>query len=251
MELSCKNKILLIADYGRSGQGWLSYMLSYILNATYIEPYNFLVGTRYTKSDYIFNLTQGNLSDREKTGYSLVVKTHNYPAENFNLPDKVIFLTRDPRDVAVSMHNLHLIHERAVKWNHPRAKIILLFKRYFKIIDYIKTISEWFSYYNGYQKIDHYRVRYEDLLNNTASELGKITTFLGEEANKKIIEDAVGNFSFEKITGRIPGQEDKNNAEFRKGIAGDYKNKMSTLEIFIINNIFKNIIRKSGYEANG
>ena len=39
-----KSNIVLISDFGRSGQGWLSYMLCYILNAQFVEPYNFLNG---------------------------------------------------------------------------------------------------------------------------------------------------------------------------------------------------------------
>jgi hypothetical protein len=55
-------KVILIADYGRSGQGWLSFMLSYILNAKYIEPYDLLKGRWYSSSNqYVINLSQGNL----------------------------------------------------------------------------------------------------------------------------------------------------------------------------------------------
>lgn len=247
MDSIYKSKILLIADYGRSGQGWLSYMLSYILNAPYVEPYNFLVGTKYTKSDHILSLTQGGLPNREKTSYSLVVKTHNYPSKDFNLTDKVLFLIRDPRDVAVSMHNLHLIHERSVGWGHPRAKVTLLFKRYFKIFDYIKTISEWKRYYTAYKKIDHHLVRYEDLLKDTRKELNEVLNFLGESIDKKIIDEGIENFSFEKITGRAQGVEDQNNPEFRKGVSGDYKNKFSKLEKIIINYIFRKILKEANY----
>src|SRR3989344_1123363 len=96
-------KLLLITDYGRSGQGWLSYMLCYILNAKYIETYDFLRGTLYAPKE-TRDLTQGELPGRQETQYSMVIKTHEYPAEVFNLTDKVIFLSRDPRDIAISGH---------------------------------------------------------------------------------------------------------------------------------------------------
>src|SRR3989344_1927089 len=121
-----KSNIVLISDFGRSGQGWLSYMLCYILNAQYVEPYNFLNGKIYSSSEDVIRLTSGNLPGREKTPYNLVVKTHNYPSSEFNLTDKVIFLIRDPRDVAVSMHNLNIIQNKNVGWNHPRAKFFLV-----------------------------------------------------------------------------------------------------------------------------
>src|SRR6185503_18006983 len=121
----------------------LSYMLCYILNARFIEPYDFLGGKVYSASKEVVSLTSGRLPGREKTEYDLVVKTHNYPSAEFNLTNKVIFLIRDPRDVAVSMHNLHLIQQGKVTWRNPRAKLFLTFYKYFKIFDYITTISSW------------------------------------------------------------------------------------------------------------
>src|SRR3989344_7704016 len=242
-----KSNIILVSDFGRSGQGWLSYMLCYILNAQFVEPYNFLNGKKYSASKEVISLTSGNLPGREKTKYNLVVKTHNYPSVEFNLTDKVIFLIRDPRDVAVSMHNLHLIQEKSVNWNHPRAKLILLFNKYFKIFDYLQTISGWARHYLFWHKIPSFLVRYEDLLKNPKNELEGIMIYLGVLAEEKTIIEAIDNFSFEKITGRKPGQEDKNNPEFRKGISGDYKNKFSAVDTLIINNIFKKIIQKNEY----
>ena len=59
-----KSDVLLIADYGRSGQGWLSFMLCYILNATYIEPYDFLKGTESSSSDIMTIAIKSNLTTR-------------------------------------------------------------------------------------------------------------------------------------------------------------------------------------------
>ena len=102
-----QKKVILIADYGRSGQGWLSYMLCYLLNAKYIEPYFFLRGALYTENKALRDITSGDLPNREKTEYSMVIKTHELPAGHLNLTDKVIFLMRDPRDIAVSTYFMY------------------------------------------------------------------------------------------------------------------------------------------------
>src|SRR3989344_6645836 len=99
-----REKVILMADYGRSGQGWLSYMLCFILNAKYVEPYDFLKGMLYTTDERVRSLTSGNLPNRPKSPYLMIIKTHNWPAKNINLTDKIIFLTRDPRDIAVSAY---------------------------------------------------------------------------------------------------------------------------------------------------
>ena len=113
-----KNKKILIADYGRSGQGWLSYMLCYYLNARFIEPYDLLRGRLYSSSDMILKTTEGDLPLREKTAYDLVIKTHEYPAADFKLTNKVIILTRDPKDVAVSAFNRY---KNLSKKENPRS----------------------------------------------------------------------------------------------------------------------------------
>ena len=245
-----KSNIVLISDFGRSGQGWLSYMLCYILNAQFVEPYNFLNGKTYSASKDVISLTSGNLPGREKTKYNLVVKTHNYPSAEFNLTDKVIFLVRDPRDVAVSMHNLHLIQEKSVSWNHPRAKLFLTYYKIFSIGDYLRTIKDWAKHYKIWKNVIACQVRYEDLLNDPKKTLVGILNYLEVQANEKIIQEAINEFSFEKITGRKRGEEDKKNPEFRKGISGDHKNKFSKFDMAVINSLFKGVIKKSGYEIN-
>jgi len=247
MESNYSKKIVLVSDFGRSGQGWLSYMLCYILNAQFVEPYDFLKGHRYSVSSHVFSLTQGDLPEREKTNYSLVVKTHEYPSSRLDLTEKIIFLIRDPRDVAVSMHNLHLIHQKSLGWNHPRAKFFLTFYKYFALFGYLRTIWRWSKHYRAWKSVPSFLVRYEDLLNNEKQTLENILAYLSVTPDEKIIDQAISHFSFEEITGRKRGQEDSNSPEFRKGIAGDHRNKFSKLELKIINFIFKKIIKRTGY----
>lgn len=241
------NKIVLVSDYGRSGQGWLSYMLCYILNARFVEPYNFIQGQKYTSSEHIFSLTQGNLPDRDRTDYSLIVKTHSIFPGQISLTDKVIFLIRDPRDVAISMYGMNLAQERTVGWNHPRAKFSLVFKKYFRLLSYIETIYEWQMHFNSWKDTKKFNVTYEGLLSDPEKSLKDILGYLEVPTNDKVIREAIENFSFQKITGRKNGEENEGSLEFRKGIAGDYKNKFSKTDIRVINFIFKKVIKEAGY----
>ena len=190
MESKSRNKIVLVSDFGRSGQGWLSYMLCYILNAQFIEPYNFLNGKKYSVSEHILDLTQGNLPNRERTNYSLVVKTHNILRSQIDLTDKIILLVRDPRDVAVSMQNLVLINYNKIGWGHPRAKFFLLMEKSFRLLNYIKIILSWKRHYYSWKKSSYYFVRYEDLLVNCQQVLEKILKYLEIQLDEKIIKES-------------------------------------------------------------
>ena len=66
-------------------------------------------------------------------------------------------------------------------------------------------------------------VRYETLLEKTASEIQRLFEFLDLRVNERIIDRAVEKTSFETLAkGRSRGQEDVANF-YRKGITGDWK----------------------------
>jgi len=245
MASNSNGKAILVSDFGRSGQGWLSYMLCYILNAKFIEPYNLLQGREYSSSEDIIRNTKGNLPGREKTQYDFVVKTHNLSGGEINLTDKVIFLTRDPRDVAVSAFYWHKNGAKNAKWKNAKGKIFWTIATKIKIIDYILTAVGWARHYSSWKKVSSFRVRYEDLSSDTKKTLLSILNYIDVSADEKIIEEAIEKFSFEKITGRKKGEERSQNSEFRKGIVGDYKSHFSLLEL----KIFWLICGKSASEA--
>lgn len=259
---------ILIADYGRSGQGWLSYMLCYILNARYIEPYCLLRGIIYSGSKDIIKLTQGNLKDRKPTKYSMVVKTHNYPDPFFSLTDKVILLARDPRDVAVSAHARYNVMNNTGTDVEAGAQKEILIKKTFKIknklrhqiqrwlmtnksYSYFVTAYLWKKYYEVWENIDIcFKVTYEDLSLHPKKTLKNIMEYLEIEVQDEFIEEAIEKFSFENIAKRRKGIEEKDNVAFRKGIVGDYKNKFNRYNLIIFNKICRKVAEKWGYLMN-
>ncbi len=263
------DKIILVADYGRSGQGWLSYMLCYILNAKYIETYCLLRGLAFTDDEYISNLTQGNIPGREKTKYSLIVKTHSHPDPFFSLTNKVILLARDPRDVAVSgyfrnraiaksgtdvnpeLQNKTILRVKPRPLNFMKKSLRQKLKEWLwlkKGTCYLLTAIKWRNFYAAWEHVDLcYKVRYEDLLTDPKKSLSGMLKYLDIEAEDRIIDEAVEKFSFEKLSGRKKGEEQRQNFVYRKGIAGDYKNNFNFFELSIFRKICRDAARKWGY----
>lgn len=260
------DKIILIADYGRSGQGWLSYMLCYILNARYLEPYCLLRGIVYSGKQSILDLTQGNLEGRASSSYSLVVKTHNYPDPYFSLTDKVILLARDPRDVAVSAYArfnvmdktgtdvesgaqkmvvVDKIYKPKQKWRHKLITWLLSNNRlYF----FAATARGWRKFYEMWENINIcYKVTYEALSANPKDTITGILKYLEIEVPSELIDEAIDKFAFEQIAKRKRGEEVKNDVAFRKGIVGDYKNHFSKLALLIFRVRCGKIANKWGY----
>jgi hypothetical protein len=248
-----ESDLLLIADYGRSGQGWLSYMLCYILNATYVEPYDFQKGVKYSTSDVVLRYTRGRLEGREKTKYALVIKTHGYPALNFNLTEKVVYLTRDPRDVAVSWHFMNIANTQGGKNEGPqrfRVKGIKCFARSLlrvKLFSFLLTATMWRKHVAAWQRVNCYHVRYEDVSDNPEKVLCDLLDYLAVPIDLNNVREAVKKFSFENVAKRKQGDERLLNPEFRKGIVGDYKNHMSKFHISLFGMICGKAASKFGY----
>lgn len=255
-------KPVIIAGYARSGQGWLSYMLSYILNAKFIEPYCLLRGIVFSADPYILGLTQGSLDGREKTKYSMIVKTHNLPDNYFSLTDKIIVLARDPRDVAVSALARNITRQKTgtdltkedqtavISRQYSKSKMER-FKNWLwskKIICYLATAIKWKRYYEGWDEIDiSFRVTYEELSLNPYETLLNILDYLEINVSEELVRDAIQKFSFEQLSGRKKGNEDKVNTSFRKGVIGDHKNNFNIMEKKLFQGVCGKIFLKWGY----
>tara|TARA_B100001059_G_C17783579_1_gene555729 strand:+ start:27 stop:818 length:792 start_codon:yes stop_codon:yes gene_type:complete len=253
---------IIIAGYARSGQGWLSYMLSYILNARFIEPYCLLRGIVYSGNPYITGLTQGNLEGREKTKYSMIVKTHNLPDPFFSLTDKVIIVARDPRDVAVSALDRNIARQKTgtdltdedrsvAIVNINRRDLIESIKNWLwskKLICYFFSAYKWRHFYKEWDDVGvSLKVTYEDISLYPKETLCKILKYLEIDINEDLIEEAIQKFSFEVLSGRNKGDEEKGHTSFRKGIVGDYKHNLNSFHNYLIKNTCGKIAKKWGY----
>lgn len=246
-----REKVILMADYGRSGQGWLSYMLCYILNAKYIEPYDFLKGMLYTTDERVRSLTSGNLPGRSKPEYSMIIKTHNWPAKNVNLTDKIIFLARDPRDIAVSAYYRY---KELINLEPPTT----LKERLFYIMSSIRPLSyawtahKWKKFirlWTEHPDIHFYRIKYENLSSHPVETLKEILNYLKVKADDKLIQEAIDNFTFDKMAGREKGKEEVKSMPFRKGIVGDFRNQFSWLELMTFHAIAGKTMKQLGYKT--
>ena len=239
------DETLLVSDFGRSAQGWLSYMLCFILNARFIEPYALMGGSKYSLSDIIEKNTKGRLKGRENSRYSIVVKTHSYPAQQIDLTKSIIYLTRDPRDVAVSYYYMV---KNAIKKGKIDRKLIF---HTIPFLSFIMTAFSWRKHFRSWQNVTCYRLRYEDLRADTFGVISSVLLNFEVNINKNIIEEAIDIFSFENCYGRKRGDEDINNPEARKGQIGDYRNHFTKLQNIIFWMICGKEAKLAGYRFDG
>ena len=90
------SKNLLVAGYPRSGNTWLGLLLCYVLNAKYID-------IQLGDDVRLFDLPD-QWPDREPSDFGKILKTHAIGSQVNVEFDALVYIVRDPRDVAVSFY---------------------------------------------------------------------------------------------------------------------------------------------------
>lgn len=167
--------------------------------------------------------------------------------------NKIILLTRDPRDTVISYYHHHSyrldVFEGTLNdfLHHPQYGIqaICAFNT-----GWLKHAHQ----FNGF-----HTVRYEDFKAASIQTMKVFLNFMGTSRKEKHIQKVIQNNEFSKMqkkekSGELekrfpnrfskPGNIDKNSLKVRKGIAGGYKNSLNEEELKYCDEIME----KYGYD---
>jgi hypothetical protein len=242
------NKRLLVAGFPKSGNTWLGYMLSYLLNAKYTDLH--VPDQPPTGQAWVLQLICGGLD--HESDFSEVNKTHHppYKVQNLQSYDHIIHIIRDPRDVAVSYfffnwYNLPLFRGKKLR---PRLTRITPLRFLIWKTTLLRTAYQWKTHSLSWLSQNVHQVRYEDLVSNSVAELNAICKRLDAPIDNALLNDAIDRFSFNRLSGgRAAGSEDKYHF-FRKGIIGDHKNYFDSADKLMLSLICKKTMRRFQYE---
>ncbi|MEE9439558.1 MAG: sulfotransferase domain-containing protein [Saprospiraceae bacterium] len=167
---------------------------------------------------------------------------------NGNKDNYVISVTRDVRDLAISMI-MYIRYDSIVK-NLPRLKKFMNARTEFgnrKLPDkdyingFIKippfkthVIDHWKRYNDGYEHPNYLLISYEELNRNPLKVVKRISELLGYNFRDNRLNHIVAENTFKKKTKRNPGTGD-NRGFRRKGVVGDWKNYLTPESIKNIN----------------
>ncbi|HSG82326.1 MAG TPA: sulfotransferase domain-containing protein [Gemmatimonadota bacterium] len=248
--LSAFIPIFLVTEYPRSGGTWLSQMLADCLDLPF--PRNRIPLPRES-------LFHG----------------HYPPSRTFRRLPCIFWLVRDGRDVMVSLYHHYLLwNEKNRKWPADILyhRKMLRFEDYEDVRGNLAAFMEfsfthtpsplvkfthpgnWASFNGSWlnQQIipadKLVNVRYEELLNDTATELTRVlTAAAGEPPNPAAVAEVVGKYSFDAQAGRRRGEEDSSSF-LRKGVAGDWRNYFSAEAAQTFDRHAGDILIRLGYE---
>ena len=173
---------IFVVSYFRSGSTWSRFLIGNLIHEN--EPVTFVNIERLVPSIY-------NLPDRALRRLPRVLKSHEcfdprYP--------RVIYVVRDPRDVAVSFY-YYCLKMGVIRDGHTIDDFVDRFLTN-KIVDYADRHGCWQDHVLSWLRLREGKsgfkvVRYEDLLADPVRELANLAPMLGVDPTPSRIERAV------------------------------------------------------------
>jgi hypothetical protein len=179
-----------VVSYPRSGNTWTRFLIA---NLVYPEK-----NVGFTNIEKLIPDTssQSNRS-LKSTPRPRIIKTHEYFDHRYR---KVIYIVRDPRDVALSYYDFQREY-RQIDDAYPLEQYVEDFVQGRLIsIDWgtwAENVSSWI-YTRGKSK-NFLLLRYEDMMQDTTRELTRIAQFFGIEAAATRLQEVIDRSSADRM----------------------------------------------------
>jgi hypothetical protein len=239
---------VFLVSYFRSGSTWSRFLVGNLIQQD--EPISFANVERLVPLIYVF-------PDRVLRRLPRVLKSHEcfdprYP--------RVVYIVRDPRDVAVSFYYYNL-KVRVIPEGYSMDQFVDRFLAA-NVVDYADLVGCWQDHVLSWVRLragtPGFRLlRYEDLLADPARELTNLASFLGIDSTPGRVERAVrlssGSHmqSLEKEQSKqwVSTKDTRQDIPFvREAKSGGWRNKLSARALKTIEDAWGATMQEFGYE---
>jgi hypothetical protein len=251
-----ETKTVLVVGYPKSGNTWLARLVAQLLccpvKGFYQEPEGQEIA----------------IEGLDRVSSIAVYKGHQTAQDLRGLVDEnqIIYIVRDPRDVAVSGANYY--HFSQIIWlSHLLLKIPKIRVFYYRwlsntqrklarMIDSMISGNQrerwlevtWDKHVEGYLCSKSLVISYEDLLENPYEQCVKILQYLGVERSSEYIKSSIQIQSFESVKKKFEQQKDARKSQFLvKGKSGNWKDYLTPEQDLLLQKHFGEIMKKLGY----
>ena len=256
-----RNADALVVSHTKSGRTWLRIMMSYLYRLEYGTPANAIIAFDNLHS---LNRAIPRIYFNRDTRVPTFARDNGYiPVEKGK---KILFLVRDPRDVAVSFyfHVVNRASERELirKGIPQQAKALSLYDFVMhEELGIPRVISHYNRWHDEMASMPHTMVvKYEQLRAEPLATLGEIMRFLDREFSHTQLFKAVEFASFDSLSrkektgffqsGSMRPADPRDAASFkvRRGKVGGYRDYFTEAENQAIDALLRNELKPAyGY----
>jgi len=215
---------IFLVSYPKSGNTWTRFLLANLVHAD--RTVDLRTIERLVPELYINDDVELARAPRPR-----ILKTHNAFDPRYR---RVIYVVRDPRDVAVSY-----FHYAKKMGRSPDDETIEAFVERF-ILGRVDTFGSWGQNVGSWLGAregqgDFIVVRYEDLIEDAMAQLDRIAEFLGQPRDRDRLERAIELSSVDRLRSleskqgkdwKMARHGDANRSFFRSGKSGGWRNEL-------------------------
>jgi hypothetical protein len=247
-QLAVRADDTFIVSYPRSGNTWTRFLIANLLfpdqpvsfaNIERLIPDAEALSSRYMK----------------RLPSPRVIKTHQYFDHRY---PKVLYITRDPRDVLLSYYNFsrkyrHIVDDYPLEnYVHSLVTGTLHATAWGT---WAENVGTWLAARNG--RPTFLLMRYEDLMADTQTELAKVALFFGVDASPEKLHRAIENSSadslreLEKKEGGewVTTKNKRSDIPFiGNAVAGKWRSELPGTAVEEIESAWGNLMTQLGYE---
>lgn len=240
-----------IVSYPRSGNTWTRFLVANLLHPE--QPASFATIERTVPDSEAQSSRYLRTVPRPR-----VIKSHEYFDPRFK---QVIYIVRDPRDVALSYYDFQRKY-RQIPDDYPIRQYVRDFVGgRLSSADWgtwAENVNSWISTRHG--QPGFLLLRYEDMVADTRPELAKMAAFFGIEASPQLLRNTIERSSAERLRDleRTQGSEwvsTKNKRSdipfIRTATAGGWRQKLPADSIAMIEAAWGPVMRNLGYRFAG
>lgn len=235
-----------IVCYPKSGNTWTRFLIANLVRPE--EPVTFLQADRMIPS-----VDGRSRKYFQQMSGPRIIKSH-YPFEpNYG---RVIYVVRDPRDVAVSQYH-YQIKRRVLDERHPMEDFVSQFVagKTCPYGSWGENVGSWLA--ARYQHPGFLLLRYEDMIARTEKELRAIASHLGVEATAELLAQTIARSSADRMRA-LERQEAsqwastkdtrKDKLFVRAAVAGGWKTTLPTACVVAIEHAWGPLMGWLGYD---
>lgn len=236
-----------IASYPRSGNTWARFLIANLMHPK--RPVTFA-----NLETIIPDATALSSRELKRIPRPRLIKTHEYFEPRYR---KVIYLVRDPRDVALSLYNFRRKY-RSVDDSYPIEQYVA--ERFLAgdlDVSWGEHVGSWLG-----TRMNHpgfLLVRYEDLLQDPTRELCRLASFLGIAENPEALTQAIERSSANRLRqleqveheAWVTTRGKRADVPFiAEAVAGTWKQKLPQPSVALIESAWGDLMNSLGYETS-